>query len=59
MTYVYVEFPKCKYHPDKEPVVVQNAEEEQALGPDWFDNPTQAAEAKTKLQAAVQKKRYP
>lgn len=33
------EFPKVKYHREHDPVVVQNAEEEEALGKGWFDNP--------------------
>jgi hypothetical protein len=39
MTYVYQEFPKVKYHPKHEPRTVQNAEEEKALGRDWYNNP--------------------
>ena len=33
------EFPKVKYHREHEPVVVKSAEEEEALGKGWFDNP--------------------
>ena len=53
--YVYEEFPKWKYHPSKEPVVVQNADEESALGRDWFDRPDLAAEALARMQAALKK----
>ena len=35
----YVAFPKCKYHPDYEAVVVDNAEEEAKLGEGWQDLP--------------------
>ena len=34
-----VEFPKVKYHKDKKPVVVKDAEEEKALGSGWADSP--------------------
>ena len=33
------EFPKVKYHREHDPVVVKSAEEEEALGKGWFDNP--------------------
>jgi hypothetical protein len=33
--YVYQEFPKWKYHPTKGGKIVQNAEEEKALGVGW------------------------
>ena len=33
------EFPKVKYHRDHDPVTVKSAEEEEALGKGWFDNP--------------------
>jgi len=39
--YVYQEFPKVKYHPEKGTVTVQNAEEEKALGKGWYNNPGQ------------------
>jgi hypothetical protein len=35
----YVEFPKCKYHADREAVVVDNAEGEAKLGEGWQDVP--------------------
>ena len=56
--YVFVEFPKWKYHPTKEPVVVDNADQEQALGKDWFDRPDLAQEALTKVQAALAKAKH-
>lgn len=50
--YVFVEYPKWKYHPDKKPLVVDDYDQEKALGPDWYDTP---GEAETAL-AALQKK---
>lgn len=43
--YVYQEFPKWKYHPDKKPVVVADYEAEKALGEDWYDSPGEAENA--------------
>lgn len=37
--YVYQEFPKFKYHATLEPVIVQDPEEEAALGTEWADSP--------------------
>jgi hypothetical protein len=37
--YVYQEFPKWKYHPQKGGKIVQNAEEEKALGGGWYNTP--------------------
>ena len=56
--YVYQEFPKWKYHPSKEAVVVENHEQEKALGADWFDHPDLAREALTKVQAALKKAQH-
>jgi len=57
--YVYQEFPKCMYHPDKDPVIVQDAAEEEKLGSDWFDRPDKAQRRKQelaeKLSAEVKK----
>lgn len=50
--YVFQEFPKWKYHPDKEPCMVADYNAEKALGPDWYDTP---AEAKAALAAVQQK----
>lgn len=36
---VFLEFPKWKYHAIEEPVIVKNADEEEALGAGWADNP--------------------
>lgn len=41
--YVFQPFPKCKYHPDGRVVVVQDAGEEQLLGPVWADRPPSSA----------------
>lgn len=41
---MYVEYPKVKYHKDKDPVTVKNAEEEKALGPGWFNHPNLTVE---------------
>jgi hypothetical protein len=37
--YVYQEFPKWKYHPTLNARIVQNAEEEKALGKGWCNTP--------------------
>ena len=42
MLYVHQEFPKFKYHSDRSAVVVENAEEEAALGKGWADAPAAA-----------------
>jgi hypothetical protein len=34
------EYPGCKYHPTKLPVVVKDAQEEAKLGEGWGDSPT-------------------
>jgi hypothetical protein len=39
MVYVYQEFPKWKYHPERGGKIVQNAEEEKALGEGWYNTP--------------------
>ncbi|MGH9517176.1 MAG: hypothetical protein ACRD3P_16030 [Terriglobales bacterium] len=44
--YVYQEFPKWKYHPTLPGKIVQNAEEEKALGKGWYNAPNEAAKAK-------------
>jgi hypothetical protein len=49
--YVFQPFPKCKYHPDGRGVVVKDAGEELALGPEWADHPVPPVEAPT-LEAA-------
>jgi hypothetical protein len=49
--YVFQEFPKWKYHPDQDACIVQNHNEELALGPDWYDSPTQALEASLKQKS--------
>lgn len=51
--YTYQEYPKMKYHPDRDPVIVENYDAEQALGSDWFDSPTAVAEAMEKLRESV------
>lgn len=40
--YRFIEFPKWKYHAFEIPVVVQSAQEEEALGEGWSDTPIQA-----------------
>jgi hypothetical protein len=37
--YKFQEFPKMKYHPKHEPRIVQNAQEEKALGRNWVGSP--------------------
>ncbi|SRR5258708_21387478 len=37
--YRFQEFPKMKYHPKHEPRIVQNAQEEKALGRGWASSP--------------------
>jgi hypothetical protein len=39
--YVYQEFPKCKYHPKHGSKIVQDSDEEKALGKGWYNNPGQ------------------
>lgn len=36
-----VEYPKWKFHPEKEAVIVQSQKEERKLGPDWADSPAE------------------
>lgn len=36
---MFVEYPKAKYHATKEPALVNNAEEEVALGDGWENTP--------------------
>jgi hypothetical protein len=43
----YQEFPKSKYHNDGRSKVVQNAEEEKALGAGWGDKPTDSVSDST------------
>jgi hypothetical protein len=57
MPYEYQEFPKWKYHPDREPIMVDDAQQETDLGPDWFDRPDQAREALARLREALLKKK--
>jgi hypothetical protein len=35
----FAEFPKWKYHPAKGGKIVQNPEEEAALGANWYESP--------------------
>lgn len=56
--YIYEEFPKWKYHPTKEAVIVLNADEEAKLGKDWFDRPDLAQEALEKIQAALKQAQH-
>lgn len=55
--YVYQEFPKWKYHPDKEPVIVADYDAEKALGDDWYDSPQQAQDALHKVRDQLIKER--
>lgn len=41
----FQEFPKWKYHPQHEPVVVDDADAEKALGDGWGDSPVFVAVA--------------
>ena len=34
-----IEYPKWKYHATEQPVVVESAEQEEALGKEWADSP--------------------
>jgi hypothetical protein len=54
-TYIYREYPKWKYHPQKEAVIVQNYIEEKALGTDWYNTPTEVAKAMEQLAEQVRK----
>jgi hypothetical protein len=42
------EFPKWKYHETQNAVIVQDPDEESALGEGWFDSPADIVRAKTK-----------
>ena len=37
--YVFVPYPKAKYHPDGRVEVAKDPREEAALGPEWADTP--------------------
>lgn len=37
--YKHRDFPKWKYHPEKSPMLVNNADEENSLEPGWQDKP--------------------
>ena len=39
----FVQYPKWKYHLSLTAVIIQNAEEEQALGEEWLDSPADFA----------------
>jgi hypothetical protein len=39
--YVYQEFPKMKYHPERGTTIVKNPEEEKSLGKGWYNNPNE------------------
>jgi hypothetical protein len=52
--YVYQEFPKWKYHPKHDAKIVQNAEEEKALGRGWVDRPIRPKEP-SQISVAVQR----
>lgn len=47
---VFHEFPKWKYHAEKEAVIVHTAEEEAALGGLWVDSP---ADVTPEIDAAL------
>jgi hypothetical protein len=42
--YVFVPFPKAKYHPDGRTALVRDPREELALGPEWADTVFPAAQ---------------
>lgn len=44
-------FPSWRYHRDKKPVMVKNAEEDEALGPGWEDSPAKFKAEKQKKEA--------
>ncbi len=44
-------YPSCRYHRDKKPVMVNNAEEDEALGPGWEDSPAKFKAEKQKKEA--------
>jgi hypothetical protein len=54
-TYIYQEYPKWKYHPQKQAVIVQNYIEEKALGTDWYNTPMEVANAMEQLAEQVRK----
>ena len=54
--YVYQEYPKWRYHPDKKACVVKDFDAEKALGADWYDTQALADAAKEKLRQIVMPK---
>ncbi len=61
MTYVYQEFPKWKYHVDGRSKIVQNAEEEKALGKGSHNTPGEIAKANapSRLETLLEGKMKP
>jgi hypothetical protein len=54
--YVYQEFPKWKYHPTLPARIVQNAEEEKALGKGWYNTPNDLPKP-SKLIATIERQK--
>lgn len=46
MPYEHQHYPKWKYHPSGDSVIVASAEIETALSGEWFDCPSEASAAK-------------
>lgn len=56
---VHQAFPKWKFHPHKSAVMVPDADSEKALGPGWYDTPTEATrrlEEEQKKQQELQER---
>lgn len=54
--YTPIPYPKCLYHPEKGACVVQNAEEQEALGGGWSESPGGEAVVAVKAKPAKAKK---
>lgn len=55
--YVHQPFPSCRYHSDGRCVIIQNPDEEQALGPGWEDSPAKHVSRETPAEVAPAVKR--
>lgn len=54
--YTYQEFPKFKYHPELEAVIVHTPDEETALGDGWYNTPADFPQAEAEPQKKAARK---
>lgn len=45
-----MDYPKCLYHADCEPLTVKDEAQHKAVGPLWAESPAEALELKAKAQ---------